>query len=417
MQPLKVFHTYRVEIKAALAAVGVYCAMYAFRKPFTMINFEGIRYLGLSYKVWLVSAQLCGYALSKIIGIKLISELPSSRRLPFLLVIIGAAWLTLFLFALVPPPYSIPIMFLNGLPLGLVWGIVFSYLEGRRLTDIMGVVLASSYIFSSGFVKSVGGYLLHLNVSDHWMPFMTGAIFIIPFVLLLLLLEKTPPPSIEDISLRKARSPMSRQDRKIILIQWAAILIPLTLVYIIYTALRDFRDNFANEFFKEMHIQNLWIITQGELFITIFIVLLIGSFVLVKDHRRAISLIHLIMFVAFMLIMAASILYKMHLIPGISWYIAVGLGVFAGYIPFNCILADRLISLIRTKGNAGFIMYWMDAFGYASVMIVMIIKEWMQIHFSYIDFYIRLVYVLGIAGLFLIIYSYFIGQKIILRNG
>ncbi|MEP7321726.1 MAG: DUF5690 family protein [Saprospiraceae bacterium] len=413
MRPFNLIKKYPDELKAALAAMGVYCAMYAFRKPFTMLTFDELSYFGIHYKIWLVSAQLMGYALSKILGIKIISELTHAKRLPFLLIIIGIAWCTLFLFALIPPPYSIFILFLNGLPLGLVWGIVFSYLEGRRSTDIMGVVLASSFIFSSGFVKSVGGFLLKSNVSDHWMPFVTGALFIIPFVILIFFLNAIPPPTEEDISQRSVRMPMNSSGRKQIIVQWAGILIPLTLVYIFYTALRDFRDNFTNELFIEMHISNIWMIARGELIITVFILLLLGSFVLVKDHRKAISFIHLIMMGAFAVILLTSLLYKLHLISGLTWYMMLGVGVFAGYIPFNCILADRLIAVIKSRSNAGFIMYWMDAFGYGSVLIMLLLKEWVSIHFSYIDFYIRLIYVLGFVGLILVLYSYFIGQKLI----
>ncbi|MFY0253367.1 DUF5690 family protein [Chitinophaga sp. 30R24] len=49
----------------------------------------------------------------------------------------------------------IQISFVNGPPLRMIWGLVFSYLEGRRSTELMGAVLSISFIFSSGFVKSV----------------------------------------------------------------------------------------------------------------------------------------------------------------------------------------------------------------------------------------------------------------------
>ena len=61
MSLYRLFKIYEIEIIGALAAVGVYCAMYAFRKPFTMLSFDGLAYLGIHYKVWLVSAQLFGH--------------------------------------------------------------------------------------------------------------------------------------------------------------------------------------------------------------------------------------------------------------------------------------------------------------------------------------------------------------------
>ena len=48
------------------------------------------------------------------------------------------AHLALLLFWLVPQPWNIPFLFLNGLPLGMVWGLVFSFLEGRKTTELLG---------------------------------------------------------------------------------------------------------------------------------------------------------------------------------------------------------------------------------------------------------------------------------------
>jgi hypothetical protein len=81
----------------------------------------------------------------------------------------------LVLFAIVPAPYNAVFLFINGFPLGMLWGVVFSYVEGRRSTDFIGAALAVSFIFASGFVKSVGGWLLlEFNLSEFWVPFVTG---------------------------------------------------------------------------------------------------------------------------------------------------------------------------------------------------------------------------------------------------
>lgn len=81
-------------------------------------------------------------------------------------------------------------MFLNGLPLGMIWGIVFSYLEGRKTTEILGIILCTSFIVSSGVVKSAGMWIMqYWGVSEFWMPVVTGALFLLP-LLVLFLLEK-----------------------------------------------------------------------------------------------------------------------------------------------------------------------------------------------------------------------------------
>ena len=146
---------------SAFASFGTYFCMYAFRKPFTVATFENLDFIGVDYKILLIVSQVLGYMVSKFIGIKLISELKVNRRLPYLIVMILLAEISLVAFAFVLAPYNIVFMFINGLSLGMIWGIVFSYLEGRKFTEILGVALCSSFIVSSGAVKSVG--LLILN--------------------------------------------------------------------------------------------------------------------------------------------------------------------------------------------------------------------------------------------------------------
>ena len=74
-------------------------------------------------------------------------------------------------------------MFLNGIPLGMVWGLVFSFLEGRKTSDLLGAGLSCSYIVASGAVKAVGLGFVGIGVSEFWMPALTGGCFLPLFLL------------------------------------------------------------------------------------------------------------------------------------------------------------------------------------------------------------------------------------------
>jgi len=50
----------------------------------------------------------------------------------------------------VPAPYNIPFLYLNGLPLGMVYGVVLGFLEGRKQTDALVAGLTASFIFCVG---------------------------------------------------------------------------------------------------------------------------------------------------------------------------------------------------------------------------------------------------------------------------
>src|SRR5438046_1307084 len=109
-------------------AFTTYFAMYSFRKPFAAAHYADATFLGLELKSALVISQVAGYALSKFLGIKFNSEMTPGRRAWALVLLIAWAEAALLLFAVLPPSGKVAALFLNGVPLGTVWGIVFSFL-------------------------------------------------------------------------------------------------------------------------------------------------------------------------------------------------------------------------------------------------------------------------------------------------
>src|ERR1700761_3965981 len=95
--PAPVFALY-----GGLMAFGAYFSMYAFRRPFTVATYADAAPVLVDYKIALVIAQVFGYALSKVAGVKFISEMPPRRRAGAILVLIGVAELFLVLFGLIP---------------------------------------------------------------------------------------------------------------------------------------------------------------------------------------------------------------------------------------------------------------------------------------------------------------------------
>src|SRR5688572_28604056 len=223
-------------VYATLVAFCLYTCIFAFRKTFTVGTFEGLSYLGVSYKVWLIIAQVIGYGLAKFIGIKVISELPAFQRAKGIVIMVFIAGISWLFFAITPAPYNIFFLFTNGLPLGMGWGLVFGYLEGRRVTEVLGAGLSVSFIFSSGFAKSIGGFVMkNWGTSEYWMPFVSTCLFLLPLILFLWLLDKLPPPSPFDEELRTRRQPMNAVERKKFLFAIAPGLVLLILTYMLLT--------------------------------------------------------------------------------------------------------------------------------------------------------------------------------------
>ena len=59
-----------------------------------------------------------------------------------------------------PAPFNLVWLFCNGVPLGLVFGLVLGFLEGRRHTEALAAGLCSSFIVADGVTKSAGASLL-----------------------------------------------------------------------------------------------------------------------------------------------------------------------------------------------------------------------------------------------------------------
>ena len=389
-----------VALYAALVAFLSYASIYAYRKPFTVATFEGISFLGISYQSLLIISQGLGYMLSKFWGIKFISELKQLGRWKTSVILIGSAWLCLLLFAIVPAPFGMLCLFVNGFMLGFMWGIVFSYVEGRRATDFIGSVLAVSFIFAGGFTRSVGKWLmLEWNVSEQWMPFMTGLVFLFPLILFLFLLERIPRPDKDDVDERTKRMPMTKEDRKKFLRQFGFGISAVTITYLFLTIMRDVRDNFMGNIWNELGFaNNSSIFAKTETNNSLLILLMISMMVLIRKNVKAFRIVHLAILLGFLLAGISSALFVAGTLNGAAWMQLVGLGLYMSYIPFNCIFFERLIATFRIGGNVGFLIYIADAFGYLGSISVMLTKELLKIKLNWSEFYSQGVVLFSVIG-------------------
>jgi MFS family permease len=379
------------------AAFSAYFSMYAFRKPFGAGTFEGTVPLPwggeIGYKSLFVISQLIGYAGSKFLGIKVISELGPDRRAQGILGCISIAWSALLMFALVPAPYNAIFMIINGIPLGMIWGFVFGYLEGRKLTEVLGAGLSASYIVASGAVKTIGGRLLDAGVPEYWMPFATGALFALPMLLCVWLLSHLPPPSAEDEAARTKREPMDGEARIGFLRTYGPGLLSLTALYVFLTAYRDFRDNFAVEIWREAGSENVTeLLATSETQVTVGVLAALALLMVVKDNRFALALVHAMMLLGTALIGVSTAMFQSGSITPETWMVLTGLGLYVAYVPFGCILFDRLIAATGAIGTAGFMIYVTDASGYAGSVVLTLYRELGQPDLSWLDFFVTISY-------------------------
>jgi len=364
--------------------------MYAYRKPFAVATYEGsFTLLGVAIqtKIAFIIAQVLGYTASKFLGIKLVSEMTAAHRARAIVLSIATAQGALCLLAIAPPGLDALCLFVNGLALGVVWGLVFAFLEGRTTSDLLGAGLSVSFIVASGVVKSVGKAVLDWGVAERAMPAFTGALFALPILLSIWLLSQLPPPTLEDEAQRLHRQPMDAAARKRFFLSCAPGLVLLVLAYTWLSAYRDFRDNFARELWDALGYTDApSILATAEIPVAFGALIAVGSIIAIKSNARALMAIHLLLILGAALIGLSTVLFQAHLLLPAPWMIAVGLGLYVAYVPFNCVLFDRMLPALGSVGTAGFMIYVADSLGYLGSTSVLLYKNFAEPNLPWLEF-------------------------------
>ena len=365
----KLNHPLLIGLTIGCLAFCIYTSMYAIRKPFTALVYSQ-DILGYGIKSWMVLAQLLGYTLSKFVGIKWLGELNRNHRFRMIVLILTSATIPLLLIGFSNCKYWPIWMLLNGFPLGLIWGIVFSYIEGRNLTELIGAILACTFIFSSGFVKSIAILMQKNHFSLEFIPFYVAIIFLIPAIIFSYLLEKMPKPSNNEILANAPRTALTKSERKAINKKYFGFLFAIILLYGFLTLLRDVRDNFGAEIMSGLHIYNAKNLTQLESIITIIMLVSIPFISRVKNHYNAILTTIVATFLGGLICISTSILFKNQLIDGMGLLLFSGGGIYIGYILINISIMNRLIGFNGTPANSGFLVYMADSAGYLCSLFI-----------------------------------------------
>ncbi len=398
---------------AIATSFSTYFCMYAFRKPFAAATYEELgTFSGLDLKTALVISQIIGYTLSKVIGMKVCSELSRANRALVLVLLITWAQIALIAFAVVPSSWSngwrVLAILLNGLPLGMIWGLVVRYLEGRRLSELVLAGLSCSYIIASGVVKDVGRIWMGFGVSEVWMPAATGLCFLPLYLLSVWLLNQVPEPSLADTDSRSERPRMNREDRARFVGEFWVGLLLLFTVYFFLTAYRDFRDNYAIEIFQTLGYANTpAVFTRTEFPIAIGVVLALAVLNIFRNHKHGLIAVYATMTFGLILMAGATLMLDAGLLQGreLWWMVLVGLGSYLAYVPFGTALFERLLASTHFHGNAVFAIYIADSVGYTGSIALQLYKDLFQSGINRFQFFHHFTYAFSLLGAVLLVAS------------
>ena len=108
--------------------------------------------------------------------------------------------------------------------------------------------------------------------------------------------------------------------------------------------------------------------------------------VFVKNNHKALFINHLSILLGMVLVFGSTVLFSQKQISAPLWAMLNGVGLYLAYVPFNCLIFERLIAAYRQPGNIGFIMYVADAIGYLGSVAVLLVKEFLDVQITWSRF-------------------------------
>ena len=371
------------------AALLSYTLVYALRKPFTAAGFDGLDFFGMDYKTATSIVQISGYFISKLIGIKVISELKKENRLKFIILSVAVAELSLVLFGALPRPLNVFALFFNGLSLGCMWGVIFSFLEGRRVTDLLASLMGLSIAISSGTAKSVGLFVMeHLHISEFWMPAFIGA-FAFPLLSLLgWLMTRMPQPTAADRALRSERVTLDGRARADLFKSFMPVLLMLFAANLFITVLQDIKEDFLVKILDvEAAGLSSWVFAKVDAVVTLIILLLFGLMSAVRSNIKVLCLLLVLVTCGTATLGFVAFNYDGLQLPPMTWLFLQSLSLYTVYLSFQTLFFERFIACFRIKGNVGFFIVTLDFIGYTGTVVVLVFKEFFNPDINWLDFY------------------------------
>jgi hypothetical protein len=64
-----------------------------------------------------------------------------------------------------------------------------------------------------------------------------------------------------------------------------------------------------------------------------------------------------------------------------------------------------MLAAYKVPGNVGFLIYLADAFGYLGTVVVLLVKEFVKIKYTWVDFFTGMFFVSAAAGIALVLWS------------
>ena len=288
---------------------------------------------------------------------------------------------------LLPTPFNVFALFFNGLALGCMWGVIFSFIEGRKVTDILASLLGVSMAVSSGMAKSLGLFVINtFGVTEFWMPALIGGLAFPLLVLMGWLLNKLPSPTDEDRALRSERVALNGEQRRQLFKSYMPLLIMLFFANLFITILRDIKEDFLVNIIDVSTISS-WLFAQVDGMVTLIILGIFAMMSLINSNYRVLIVLLSMVIGGAVTISYLAFNYDTLQLPTLYWLFIQSLSLYIVYLSFQTLFFERFIACFKIKGNVGFFIASIDFIGYTGTVCVLLFKEYCSPNIDWMQFY------------------------------
>ena len=353
----------------------------------------------IELKDWFSFAMTMGYFLGKFPSYALVPSIQREQRLYILcaLFLIGAVGVTGLLPLQAPAAVvaatsaastlsllawlQIGAIFVGSLSASAIFGVEFTYAEGRQCSDVLLAALNCVVLFGSSICRALGSsiittLLIPQNLNPRWMPLLLVVLYAPITILALIGLDAVPDPTPTDTIARGRRTTMTPHEKTAFLYRHVLGLFPLVLGYAYMTGFRFLRDFYALEVYTEVlhrepapkdYLLADWV--GGILSVGCLLVLQT-----IHDNTSALVFLHGMFVGGGVIIGTGTYGFEHNMLSPESWIICVGIGVALSTTPFTGSLFDRIIASTRIKGTAVFLVFFADGVSYLGVLILLLYK-------------------------------------------
>jgi hypothetical protein len=221
--------------------------------------------------------------------------------------------------------------------------------------------------------------------------------FVVPLVLFVELLRRIPPPAPDDVAERSERTPMTRADRWHLFGKYAVGLTLLIVVYLLLTVLRSLQSDFGVEIWSGLDEKcsegqpGVYATSQtisgkygkrepdvyatSQTIIGLGVALVSGTVIMLRDNRRAFFTSLGLCLAGFGVVALAVLGWSARALAPYWFMVLAGLGLYIPYVVIQTTVFERLLALLRERGNLGYLVYLADAWGYLGYVAVMVARN------------------------------------------